>query len=183
MARTRQVYRQNRQYHTYGSTAYQPGYDGSAVRAPRRESESQPRPQVRPRRHVVQRPQPEIRQAGAFSPFAVIGFVAVAICAALLLIGNARLMVIKDQTVTLNAQLKTLQAEQASLLAQREQLYDLEAIEAQLTAAGTMVRPQPSQITYLNAAEPDSIVRFREPAQGIGGLLQQFRDFFHSLAS
>ena len=36
-------------YNTYGSVAYAPAYDGSAVRAPRREEELQRRPQPKTR--------------------------------------------------------------------------------------------------------------------------------------
>ena len=39
-------------YNTYGSVAYAPAYDGSAVRAPRREEELQRRPQPKTREHV-----------------------------------------------------------------------------------------------------------------------------------
>lgn len=164
MAKSRQTtYRSQRQYRTYGSVAYQPSYDGSAAKTPRRKSQPKPKPQVRPRRRVVPRPQVQVRQANAFSPLAAVGFAVVALFATLLLIANARLMVINDETVALRSQLKTLQAEQVSLQAKRELAYDLDAIEAQLTADGTMVKPQPSQIIYLNAAEPDSVVLFHAP--------------------
>lgn len=181
--RRRNAYPQQRQYRTYdtyGTAAYQPYYDGNTVRAPRREQ----RPQVQPRRHVVRRPQVQVRQAGSFSPLAVAGFAVVAACAALLLIASARLMVISDQTVTLRSQLAALQAEQTALLAQRERSYDLEAIEAQLTADGTMVKPRSSQVSYLTAAEPDSAVLFREAQpQGPAALFSRLERFFSSLLS
>lgn len=185
MAKTRpQAYRNNNRYRTYGSAAYQPDYNGSAVRVARRERQLQPRPQVRPRRRVVPRPQVQVRQANAFSPLAVVGFAAVALLTALLLVANARLMVINDQTVALRAQLKTLQEEQVTLLAKRELAYDLDAIEAQLTSDGTMVKPQPSQVTYLNASEPDSVVFFRTSEQRtLPDLIAELQDFFSDLLS
>lgn len=188
MAATRQNVRkiQHQQYRTNGSVAYQPGYEGNTVRAPRRAQQPapQPRPQVQPRRRVVQRPQVQVRQANAVSPVAVVGFAVVALLTALLLIANARLMVINDQTVSLRSQLKELQAEQVSLLAKRELSYDLDAIEAQLTADGTMVKPQPSQITYLNNTEPDSVVIFRAPqSQDLSNLIDSVTDFLSDLMS
>lgn len=186
MAKTPQTtYRSQRQYRTNGSAAYQPDYDGSAARVARREQQVQPkpRPQVQPRRHVVRRPQVQVRQAGAFSLFAVVGFAAVAVCAALLLITNARLMVLNDQTVALRRQLQTLQTEQATLLAQRELAYDLDAIEARLTADGTMVKPQSSQFVYLDASKPDSVVRFHEAGAGLSGLSEKVLNFFYDLLS
>lgn len=188
MAAARQNVRkiQHQQYRTNGSVAYQPGYEGNTVRAPRRTQQPapQPRPQVQPRRRVVQRPRVEVRQANAVSPFAVVGIAVVALLTFVLLIANARLMVINDQTVSLRSQLRELQAEQVTLLAKRELSYDLDAIEAQLTADGTMVKPQPSQITYLNSTEPDSVVFFFAPQrQGLSDLAGSIVDFFSDLLS
>lgn len=166
-------------YRTYGSAAYQPEYDGTAVRPARRQPvQPQPRPQVRPRRNVIRRPQILIREAGAFSPLALMGMVIICVCATMLLVANARLMVIKDQTVKQTAVLRTLRDEQNSLLAQRELLYDLDAIEAQLTADGSMVKPQSSQITYLNAVERDSVVVFREQERGLDALTAGLKNLF-----
>lgn len=179
--------RTRRQYHTYGSVAYQSDYDGSAVRAPRREelqrSQPQRKPQVQPRRRVVERPRIEVREAGAFSPFAIVGFAVVAICTALLLIANAQLAVINDQTVELRSQLATLQTEQNSLLAQYELSYDLDAIETQLTSDGSMVKLQPSQVTYLDVSEPDSVVFYESQGQGVEGILSAIKGFFYELLS
>ena len=175
--------RTRRQYHTYGSVAYQSDYDGSAVRAPRREELQRSQPQVQPRRRVVERPRIEVREAGAFSPFAIVGFAVVAICTALLLIANAQLAVINDQTVELRSQLATLQTEQNSLLAQYELSYDLDAIETQLTSDGSMVKLQPSQVTYLDVSEPDSVVFYESQGQGVEGLLSAIKGFFYELLS
>ena len=76
-------------YNTYGSVAYAPAYDGSAVRVPRREEELQRRPQPkqleRVRHQELTRTQVQVREAGQVAPFAVVGFLAVAVFAALLL--------------------------------------------------------------------------------------------------
>lgn len=175
-----------RRYRTYGNIAYQPNYDGSAVRAPkRREQYPQPerKPQVKPRRRVLRRPKIQVREAGAFAPFAVIGFAAVAILAAFLLVENARLMIVNDQMVALRSDLKVLQEEQATLIAQYELTYDLNEIESQLTADGSMVKPQPSQMTYLDVSGPDSMVLFEGRETGLAGLAAQVKRFFSGLLS
>ena len=71
-------------YRTYGSVAYAPAYDGTAVRAPRREEVLRPKPRVRPRERGLTRTQAQVREAGQASVFAVIGFLAVGVFAALL---------------------------------------------------------------------------------------------------
>lgn len=187
MAKTRQMYRnrayqtnQNNPYRVSGSAAYQPDYEANRVRQPRPEV----RPQVQPRRQPAPRPRIQVRPAGAVSLLAVVGFAAVAVCAALLLIANARLMVLNDETVELLGQLETLQAEEATLLNQRDQAYDLDALKAQLTASSAMVQPQPSQITYLNADQPDSVVKFQKPEQSLrDSIYEKLRDFSAGLFS
>ena len=81
-------------YDTYGSVAYAPAYDGSAVRAPRRQEEvlqPAPRPRQREqvRRRTLERAQVQVREAGQVAPFAVVGFLAVAVFAALLILSYA----------------------------------------------------------------------------------------------
>lgn len=175
-------YHQNIPYRVNGSAAYQPDYVGSAarVRQPRPES----RPQVQPRRQVMPRPRVQVRQAGAVSLLAVVGFGAVAVFAVLLLIANAELMVLNDETVALRAQLKTLQAEEVTLQAERDSAYDLDAIEEQLTSSGAMVKPQPSQITYLTAERSDSMVKYERPHQSFRDTLYgKLRDLSAGLFS
>lgn len=187
MAKTRQIYgnqayrtNQSNPYRVNGSAAYQPDYEAAHIRQPRPEV----RPQVQPRRQPAPRPRVQVRPAGAVSLLAVVGLAAVAVCAALLLVANARLMVLNDETVDLRSQLETLQAEEATLLAQRDQSYDLDEIKARLTASGAMVQPQPSQITYLNSDQPDSVVKFQKPRQSLrDSIYEKLRDFSAGLFS
>lgn len=165
---TRQ-YHQDHTYRTSGSTAYQPDYDGSAVRV--HQPRPAVRPQVQPRRQPTSRPRVQVRPAGTVSLLAVVGFAAVAVCAALLLVANARLMVLNDETVSLRAQLESLQAEEVTLLAKRDKAFDLDVIESELISSGAMVQPQPSQITYINADQPDSVVKYKKPHQSIRDVL------------
>lgn len=171
-----------RTYQTYGSVAYQNMYDGSAVRAPQRqESPIQPRPQerprVQPRERVRERPRVEVRQAGAVAPFAVIGFMVVALCAALLVISYAQLAIINDRTVQYKNELAELKTAETVLLAQYELAYDLAAIEQQLTSDGSMVKLQPNQITYLDISAPDNIVIFDNTTYGIDGIIDGVTSF------
>ena len=102
-------------YRTYGSVAYAPAYDGTAVRAPRREEVLRPKPRVRPRERVLTRTQVQVREAGQASVFAVIGFLAVGVFAALLLLSYTQYAVLTDQVVTLRSELTTLQTEYIDL--------------------------------------------------------------------
>ena len=164
-------------YRTYGSVAYAPAYDGSAIRAPGRESTLQPRPKARPRT----RTKVQVREAGEVSPFAVIGFAAVGVFAALLIFSYAQFVMANDAVVTLRNDLKTLQAENVTLSARYEQVFDMERIQA--AVGDTMVRPTEEQIVYLDLSEPDSVVLYgeEETASGIQGALQGFKNIVHEL--
>lgn len=176
-------------YDSYGSAAYAPIYDGNAVRAPKREEEYQPAPQPRrreqPRRQEVKRAQVEVRQAGAVAPFAVVGFIAVAIFASLLLFSHAQSTVLNAEIVELRGQLSTLEAENAKLSAQYEQVFDMEKIRA--AVGDTMTRPGSSQAVYLDLSEPDSVVVYdtlkdsrladtlNNMGQALGEMIEYFR--------
>ena len=93
--------RRTRKYDTYGSLAYQPEYQyGTAAPARRaHEPERERRPRVQPRTRTATRPQVEVRQQSAIAPFAILGFVAVALCALLLVMSSAQLAVANDEIV------------------------------------------------------------------------------------
>ena len=138
-------------YRTYGSVAYAPAYDGSAIRAPGRESTLQPRPKAAAPgttgEQALTRTKVQVREAGEVSPFAVIGFAAVGVFAALLIFSYAQFVMANDAVVTLRNDLKTLQAENVTLSARYEQVFDMERIQA--AVGDTMVRPTEEQIVYL----------------------------------
>ena len=176
-------------YDSYGSVAYAPVYDGNAVRAPKREEEYLPAPQPRrreqPRRQQVQRTQVEVRQAGAVAPFAVVGFIAVAIFAALLLFSHAQSTVLNAEIVALRGELSSLEAENAKLSAQYEQVFDMEKIQAAVGDA--MSHPTNSQAVYLDLSEPDCVVVYNDlkdnrltdalknVGQALGDMIEYFR--------
>lgn len=160
----------------YGYTA--PGnrsYDGNAARRLEGRGGSgsssqvlQPRPQVRPRRRAVARPKVQVREAGRVAPFAVVGFLAIGVLAVMLLMGYVRLAELSDEVVSLQADMVTLQSDEAKLRAKYELAYDLSDIEKTVTADGSMVRPQENQICYVDLSQPDSVERF-DTDSGAGG--------------
>ena len=176
--------RRNRpSYDTYGNVAYAPAYDGSAVRAPGREETLQPKPKVRPRERerTLTRTRVQVREAGEVSPYAVIGFLAVGIFAALLMWSYAQYVVTTDQLVTMRSELSDLQEENVRLSAQYEKVFDMERIQA--AVGDTMIRPTNDQIVYLDLSEPDNVVLYgeKETTQGPLGLLEGLKELFGDL--
>ncbi len=172
-----------RKYSTYGSVAYQPEFEGNAVRQPaRREAEPRRRPLVQPREQVAARPSVEVRQQSAVAPFAVVGFAAVALCVFLLLSAGAQLAMVADETFDLKSELAQLQTETLTLQAQYEQAYDLEAIEKQLTTSGAMVKASSANTVYLDLAEADNVVYYDRSAAS-STLLDRLQEFFAGLVA
>ncbi len=170
--------RRSTRYEVYGNVAYDPVWEGGAVAAPAPERQEvfQPRPKVSPRERILARPRIQVREAGAVSPFAVIGFLAVGVLAVLLLMSYVNLTVLNDETVQLKSELSVLQDEEAKLLAQYELAYDWSALEAELTAGGTMAKPNSSQMVMLDLSEPDSVVVFGQTGN-VSGLLDKVGSF------
>ena len=175
-------------YHTYGSVAYAPAYEGPAVRAPRREEELQrplPKQRERIRRQALTRTQVEVREAGQVAPFAVVGFVAVAVFAAMLLLSYVQYTVLSGEMMALRSEMSTLQKENATLSAQYEKVFDMDTIQ---NAVGeTMVRPTNDQVVYIDLSEPDSVVvygaqagdgRLMSALKGIGSALGDLVEYF-----
>lgn len=166
MARGRRS--QTIEYRTYGSVAYAPAYEGNTVRTPGQEQVFQPKPRVRPQERTLTRTQVQVREAGAVSPFAVVGFLLVGVFAALLLLSYTQYTVVADQVVSLRQELNTLQTENATLTAEYEKVFDLERIQA--AVGETMVRPSAGQIEYIDLSEPDSVQLFADQGS-TGGLM------------
>jgi len=168
-------------YRTYGSVAYAPAYEGNVVRSPQRQEIPQPKPKARPSRKPAARPQAQVRQAGMVSPFAVIGFMAVGVFAALLLLTYVQLHSASDSVVSLRTQVTQLQAENAALSAQYEQVFDMEHLQA--AVGDTMIRPTNDQITYLDLSQPDSVVVHGQTpkTEGVAGLVRGAQEVFSGL--
>ncbi len=170
------VKEQKRRYQDYRQVS-RGAYDGSAVRQLEREEVLQPRPQVRPRKRALTRPKIQVREAGKVSVFAVTGFLAVGVFAVLLLMTYVELTVISEEVVQMKNQLETLKSEEAQLKAQYELAYDLSSIEESMVASGVMVKPQRSQILYVDLSEPDKVTYFQqeETLAGVKGAWDSFR--------
>lgn len=162
-------------YDPYRNLGY--SYDGSAARVLEEEVQN-PRPHVkprpRPRNYDVARPTAVTREAGEVSPFAVLGFATVILLAVMILMNYVTLTTVSSEVVALNNQMNQLKTEETTLLARYELAYDLGAIENAVTSGGTMSRPQPGQIVYVDLTEPDSVVLY-EPSQESGGILAMIR--------
>lgn len=169
-------------YSTYGSVAYAPTYDGNAARVPRREEELRRAPAPQPKKPVRrhERAQVEVRQAGAVAPFAVVGFLAVAVFAVMLVTSYAQLTVANDELVSLRRQLTNLEAENTVLSAQYERVFDLATIQA--AVGDTMVRPTSEQVVYIDLSAPDTVTVFQgEGASGLKSILQGVGDILDGI--
>ena len=180
MAKSRR--RNTTAYSTYGSVAYAPAYDGNAVRAPRREEELRraPRPKQREQVRRHERARVEVRKAGKVSLFAVVGFMAVAVFAVMLVASYAQLSVANDEMVSLRRQLTSLEAENTVLSAQYEKVFDLATIQA--AVGDTMVRPTSDQVVYIDLSAPDTVTVFQgEGASGLKSILQGVGDILDGI--
>ena len=174
--------RRTSRYEVYGNVAYDPAWEGSIVAepVPERQEVLRPRPNVRPRERTLARPRVQVREAGKVSPFAVVGFLSIAVMAVMLLMCCVRLTILNDESAHLRKQLSQLQAEETELLARYELAYDLQAIETELLAGGTMVHPASDQMVVLDLSEPDNVVVY-DQTKPAGGVVDGIRDFLNNL--
>lgn len=158
---------------TYGSAAYDLDYRrGASVQA-------MPRPLVRPRERAAARTKVRMREAGQISIFAVAGFLAIGIFSLLVILSGIQLTTLSDDIAALNKEMTTLRGEENQLRTQYELAFDLTQIEASMTAAGAMVKPQSGQIIYLDLSEPDSLILFEQkeaPLKGAEGALRSAKE-------
>ena len=175
-----------RRYRTYGNVAYQPDFErDNAVRQPdlrpQRRPEIERRPRVQPRERVAPRPTVRVRAQDAVAPFSVVGFAVVLVCALLLVMATAQLAVVNNDLVSLRGELAELQEEERQLQTQYEQAFDLEAIEAAFLSDGSMVRPGPGQVIYLDMTAGDSVVYYSAAGEGLSGLIRQAEEFLDGI--
>ena len=159
-------------YQSYGNVAYAPQYAGGTVSVPREEEIYRPRPSVRPRERAIARPQVDVRPAGRVAPFAVLGFLAAVLCAALLVFSYVQLTVLTDQAAAARDQLSALETEHSTLAAQYESTFDQASLEA--AVGGYMTKPESDQYVYIDLSEADAVVVYdQEPVwSGAAGLFQ-----------
>ena len=158
-------------------------YDGSAVRRLEREEVLQPRPAARPKKRALARPKIRMREAGKVSPFAAAGFLAIGVFSVLLLMSYVELTAISEEVVSMKSQMETLRSEEAQLRAQYELVYDLNGLEETMLSSGQMIKPQRSQILYVDLSEPDSVTYFQQESSQIGlkGAWESFQSVWHNV--
>ena len=99
---------------------------------------------------------PRVRERQRVSGVLVLGFAALAAMVVVVLMSYAQLTSISADVVSMQKELKTLDAEHVALLTQYERTFDLETVKAAAVAAG-MNKPSSSQINYIDLSAPDSV--------------------------
>ena len=177
----------------YGSMAYKLDYYSDVVAVPqprvapmpRTAPKAQPKadPQVTTRVRERSRVRVTTRQQQAVAPFAIIGFLAAAAIAVVLLLGNIQLNSLYADNVQLQKQLTTLETEHADLTAQFELKFDQAKLEAAVAADGTLAKPNSNQSVYIDLSEPDNAVVYGSEKQstGVDGFFKTVGDLFSSV--
>lgn len=122
--------------------------------APRHEERTQAAPKVRRREQALVRERQHIPVLTVVNVAAIVG------AAIMLLLSYVQLTTLAADTVSLRTELSALQAENVSLTAQHEQMFDMATVKEVAAAAG-MSKPTGSQITYLDLAGEDSAVVYQ----------------------
>lgn len=180
---------QSIRYNSYGNVAYAPQMDGNVVAAPREVEYGYPLPKRRVQERTQARPltrtRVQTREAGAGSPFAIVGFLAVGIFAALLMMSYVQFTGVADNMVSMQKEYDALQTDNGTLSAQYDQVFNLKHIEESIGT--TMIRPSEDQLVYLDLSQPDSVVVFDEIdnisgldgiTQGVGNIIAQIVAYF-----
>ena len=110
---------------------------------------------------VYHKEQVLVRERQAIPVLSVLGVTAVAVAAVMLLLSYVQLTTLAADTVALKSELTVLQAENVSLTAQHEQMFDLATVKEVAEAAG-MSKPSSSQIYYIDLSEGDSAVVYQQ---------------------
>ena len=193
MADSRKRRPAQRKSSTYGSMAYKLDYYSDVVAVPqprvapmpRTAPKAQPKadPQVTTRVRERSRVRVTTRQQQAVAPFAIIGFLAAAAIAVVLLLGNIQLNSLYADNVQLQKQLTTLETEHADLTAQFELKFDQAKLEAAVAADGMLAKPNSNQSVYIDLCEPDNAVVYGSEKQstGVDGFFKTVGDLFSSV--
>lgn len=171
MASTAGDLRYRSRYPVNGSLAYDLDYElrerelRHAGEAPRRQETVREQPRVRTAAKV------QVRERQKVSFLTAAGCGAVAVMAVMLLMSYIQLLVLSTGTVQLKQQLTALEAENVSLTAQYEQMFDRATVKEAAEAAG-MTKPSASQIYYIDLSSGDSAVVYqKEEASVLSRLL------------
>lgn len=146
-----------RNYNSYGNVAYAP----EKVDVPTNPRQPQKnRPEKRPVQRPLTRKRVEVREAGAISLDAIIGFLCAGALSALVMSSYAELTTSSDRVVQLRRELQQLESEKSLLSAQYEKHFDIKRIEEAL--GDEMIRPSNEQVVYIDLSQPDAVTVFRK---------------------
>lgn len=180
---------------TFGNVAYKFDYYGDVVAAPapqyappQRQTRTEPKavpqttPRVKPRVHERSRVRVQVREQQAVAPFAILGFLAAAAIAIVLLLGYVQLNSVYAQTVTLQHQLTDLQDTGANLEARYEEVFDMDTLKQAVAEDGTLSTPNSNQSVYIDLSEPDNAVVYgaQDKHTGISGFFEAVGSLFSS---
>lgn len=127
---------------------------------PRLERQAAAQPRVRSVSHV------QVRERQRVSPVSVLGFLAAAALAVLILLNYATLTELSTSVVKLKSQMAELETQNVTLTAQYEKIYDLSTVRAAAEAAG-MTKPSGSQIGYIDLSDGDSATVYETEKPGL----------------
>ena len=120
------------------------------------------REEAQPQRRTAEKTQVhvELRQRQEVSYAAIAGVALVLGLAVMVLMSYIQLTALSAETVALKKQLKTLEAENVTLTAQYERMFDQNAVKEAAQAAG-MSKPGSSQIYYIDLSDGDNAVVYQ----------------------
>lgn len=115
--------------------------------------------------------QEQVRPRQRVSVLTAVGFLAVVGLALMVLMSYIQLMELSAETVQLKQQLVALEAENVSLTAEYEQMFDRATVKEAAEAAG-MTKPSASQVYYIDLSNGDNAVVYqREESTVLSRLL------------
>lgn len=183
MANEKRRYQQT----TDGNVAYDFNYQRNVVPVPDGgEPSRQPRPRkqnrtgARPRRRVMTRPKVKLRPRDAIAVDAVVGFIVVALMAMVVLFSYVKLNSVYADSVELRQQLVTLQAEESTLKAEYEEVFNQDVLNKAVKKAGNLKPISNEQVVYVELSDPDNIVVYDTAGEDniVERFIQSVRDVF-----
>ena len=124
-----------------------------------RREKVQEAPRVRSLTHV------QVRAKEQVSVLTVLGLLAAAGLAVLLLLSYVQMTVIGSSVAELRSELSALESQNVLLTTQYQELYDLAAVAAAEEAG--MTKPSGSQVFYLDLSEGDSAIALQQQEPGV----------------
>ena len=161
MASAVQELRYQSRYSVNGSLALDLDYElrerelRHAGETPRRQEAVKEQPRVR------KEVQEQVRPRQRVSVLTAVGFFAVVGLALMVLMSYIQLMELSAETVQLKQQLVALEAENVSLTAEYEQMFDRATVKEAAEAAG-MTKPSASQVYYIDLSNGDNAVVYQK---------------------